>query len=80
MSKLEQIRNNAAGIDIGSEKIFIGMPDGTVKSYSTFTPAMRESVSYLKQQGVQSVAMESTGVCTGLYYLSCWKRQVLRCA
>ena len=42
MSKLEQIRQNAAGIDVGSEKIFIAMPDSKVKSYLTFTHSMQE--------------------------------------
>lgn len=62
MSKLKQMHQNAAGIDIGSEKIFIGMPDGIVNNYSTFTQPMQEAVNFLKQQGITTVAMESTGV------------------
>jgi transposase len=62
MSKLEQLHQNAAGIDIGSEKIFVAMPDGKVTSYLTFTQPMQEAVNFLKQQGIQTVAMESTGV------------------
>jgi transposase len=62
MNKLQQICQHAAGIDIGSEKIFIGMPDGKVTSYLTFTQPMQEAVNYLKREGIQTVAMESTGV------------------
>jgi hypothetical protein len=40
MSKLEQMHQRAAGIDVGSEKVFIGMPNGSVKSYLTFTQSM----------------------------------------
>lgn len=62
MGKLEQIRQNAAGIDVGSEKIFIAMPDSKVKSYLTFTHSMQEGVNFLKQESINTVAMESTGV------------------
>lgn len=62
MSNLKQMHEHAAGIDVGSEKIFIGMPDGNVKSYLTFTQPMQEAVNFLKQQGISTVAMESTGV------------------
>lgn len=62
MSKLEQMHQRAAGIDVGSEKIFIGMPDGSVKSYLTFTQSMQAAVNFLKQQSISTVAMESTGV------------------
>jgi transposase len=52
-----------AGIDIGSEKIFISI-DGLkeVKSFETYTGTIRQAVDYLKKNGVTTVAMESTGV------------------
>lgn len=62
MSKLQQICQNAAGIDVGSERFFIGLPNGTVHNFSTFTSEMRLGISLLKDHGVKTVAMESTGV------------------
>ncbi|MEO5977512.1 MAG: transposase [Chryseolinea sp.] len=52
----------AAGIDIGSEKIFVAIEDQEVKSFATFTATLYQAVDYLKSNGVSTVAMESTGV------------------
>lgn len=68
MSKLQQMRHGAAGIDVGSEKIFIGLPDGEVKSFRTFTAEMHEAVKYLKHKGITTAAMESTGVYGAVLY------------
>ena len=62
MKKLEKIYENAAGIDIGSEKIFVATETQTVKSYRTFTASLEQCVADLRSQGVNSVAMEATGV------------------
>lgn len=62
MSNLQQICYNAAGIDLGSERFYIGLPDGSVRNFSTFTSEMRLGISLLKEHGVTTVAMESTGV------------------
>ena len=35
--KIRKITPHAAGIDIGAEQIFIGLEDGPVRSFSTFT-------------------------------------------
>jgi transposase len=52
-----------AGIDIGSEKIFISIEGlKEVKSFETYTGTIRQAVDYLKKNGVTTVAMESTGV------------------
>lgn len=57
---------NAAGIDIGSQQHYVAVPIGrdevTVRSFASFTPDLYELSNWLKQCGVETVAMESTGV------------------
>jgi len=62
MKKLQQIRENAAGIDVGGQKIFIGLPDGSVSNYGTFTTELMSAVQFLRAHQITSVAIESTGV------------------
>ena len=62
MGKLEKINPNAAGIDIGSEKIFIAIEGQDVRSFRTFTTDLQQAVKYLQENQVSSVAMEATGV------------------
>lgn len=53
---------NAAGIDIGAEKIFVS-PDGEeVVNFDTFTADYQKCVDYLHKKGCTTVAMEATGV------------------
>lgn len=59
---LSVIKQHAAGIDIGSKKIFIAVPNIPVKSFDTFTSSFHSAVEYLKENKIKSVAMESTGV------------------
>lgn len=59
---LERIRLNAAGVDIGSEEIYVAVLDEPVRSFSTFTSGLRESLDYIKSKGVDSVVMETTGI------------------
>jgi transposase len=65
MSKVvvfEKVNPNSAGVDTGSEKVFVS-PDGeTVLSYETFTRDYRRCVGDLKAGGIQRVAIEATGV------------------
>jgi len=61
-SKLTIINEHAAGIDIGSREIFIALPNKEVKSFSTFTSSFISAVEYLRANGINTVAMESTGV------------------
>lgn len=62
MAQFSQIKANAAGIDLGSRLVFIAVGDGIVKSFETFTPGLLSAVNFLKQNKVETVAMESTGV------------------
>jgi len=59
---MEKIRENAAGIDIGSTKVFVGLEGGQVQSFGTFTSDFRQLVAFLRENQVTTVAMESTGV------------------
>ena len=61
-ANLEKIHPNAAGIDIGSEKVFVAAQAGEVCSYRTFTTDFTRLVSDLVSKGVDTVAMEATGV------------------
>jgi transposase len=57
------IRNpNAAGIDIGSDELFVSTDGLTVERFTTFSDSSRKLVSYLQQHGTTTVAMEATGV------------------
>src|ERR1700733_3425342 len=62
---LPQIRANAAGMDIGAEEIWVdvGNKDGEgVRRFGTFRTDLNEIVEGLNQCGIETVAMESTGV------------------
>lgn len=66
----ETVNENAAGIDIGAEQIFVS-PDGTaVVNFETFTSGYHLCVKYLQEKGIKKVAMEATGVYwIALFYL-----------
>jgi len=58
----ETVHEQAAGIDIGVEKIFVS-PDGVeVVSFDTFTSGYWRCIEYLQQKSIVEVAMEATGV------------------
>ena len=63
---LRHMNLNAAGIDIGSERHMVAVPDGrdtvSVREFGTFTTDLEALATWLKQCGVTKVAMESTGV------------------
>ena len=63
---LQHMNLNAAGIDIGSERHMVAVPEGrdtvSVREFGTFTADLEALATWLKQCGVTSVAMESTGV------------------
>lgn len=63
---LEHINVWAAGIDIGAASHFVAVPEGcakeTVREFKTFTTGLNELANWLKQCGIKTVAMESTGV------------------
>lgn len=58
----ETVNPQSAGIDIGSEKIFVSVDGTTVVHFETFTADYQRCIAYLKEQAVARVAMEATGV------------------
>ena len=63
---LEHINLYAAGIDIGATSHFVAVPEGTsettVREFKTFTSDLYALADWLKKCGIQTIAMESTGV------------------
>lgn len=63
---LPVMRPDAAGVDIGATEIFVAVPGDraaeNVRSFPTFTQDLYALADWLKQCGVKTVAMESTGV------------------
>ena len=62
MPSLPQVQFHAAGIDMGSEELFIAIDGQPVKRFRTFTVSYHEAIEYLRAHGITTVAMESTGV------------------
>jgi len=62
----EQVNLCAAGIDIGSESHYVAVPtaldEQPVRQFSCFTGDLERMADWLIKIGVQSVAMESTGI------------------
>ena len=60
------IHPNAAGMDIGARELVVAVPiarDATpVRAFATFTPDLHALVEWLLQCGIDTVAMESTGI------------------
>lgn len=66
---LHELHRHAAGIDVGAEEHYVAVPPQSVpqgqpavRSFSAFTNGLDALVEWLKQCGVTTVAMESTGV------------------
>ena len=59
---LNTINPHCAGIDIGSDSIFIGLEEKEVAFFGTFTDDYLKAIAYLKGHNITSVAMEATGV------------------
>lgn len=59
---MEKLRENAAGIDIGAKMIYVGLEGAPVMSFETFTEGFYRARDYLVSKGIQTVAMEATGV------------------
>lgn len=66
LEAIKQINLNAAGIDIGADEIYVCVPLDRVKEnvrcFGTFTKDLYKTSQWLKECGVETVAMESTGV------------------
>lgn len=65
---MERIRENAAGIDIGSRKVFVSVEGKEVKCFPTFTEDFEKVRDYLLECEIKTVAMEATGVYWNILY------------
>ena len=63
---LATIHANAAGIDIGATFHVVAVPPGLaeepVRTFRSFTGDLHELADWLKEVGITTIAMESTGV------------------
>ena len=63
---LPTIFANAAGMDIGADEIVVAVPPDRdaepIRAFRTFTPDLEALVIWLLECGIDTVAMESTGV------------------
>jgi transposase len=64
---------DAAGIDIGATEIYVAVPgdrdEEPVRCFDSFTQDLYKIAEWLRQCGVEKVAMESTGV----YWIPLWQ-------
>ena len=60
------LQPNSAGIDVGANEIYVAVPDDRsskpVRRFDTFTDDLHGAAKWLKECGIESIAMESTGV------------------
>src|SRR5712691_568827 len=59
---MEVMHPHAAGIDVGSEQLYVAVADGPVRVFDTFTASLYAVREHLISHGVRTVAMEATGV------------------
>lgn len=65
----EELNANSAGIDIGSEKIFVSVDGESVVNFGTFSSDYERCGEYLQAHAIERVAMEATGV----YWISLYR-------
>ena len=66
VNALDQINRNAAGVDVGSEEMYVAVPPDrdkeSVRSFPTFTADLHRLADWLAACRIDTVAMEATGV------------------
>jgi len=77
VESLHIIHPAAAGIDIGATEIYVAVSndrsENPVRRFDTFTEDLHKAAKWLKECGIESIAMESTGV----YWIPVF--QILEC-
>src|SRR6202035_5484007 len=67
------VNPNAAGIDIGAKEHLVAVPcdrdPQPVRTFQAFTPDLHELAAWLKRCGIETVALESTGI----YWISLYE-------
>ena len=70
---LPLINPNAAGIDVGAKEHVVAVPPDRdpqpVRTFQAFTPDLHELAAWLKRCGIETVALESTGI----YWISLYE-------
>ncbi len=61
-TSLPRLNPRAAGIDVGSRKMYVSVAGGPPQIFGCCTEDLRQLVRWLQEQGVSTVAMEATGV------------------
>lgn len=61
-SDFTRVYPHAAAIDVGSETFFVSTGAGTVKSFGTLTFQINVLRDYLKEEAIEHVAIDATGV------------------
>ena len=67
-AELSRVNLNAAGVDVGASSHFVAVPEGEgrcpqpVREFASFTADLYRLADWLAECGVETVAMESTGV------------------
>ena len=60
------LRPNAAGIDVGASELYVAVPNDAdsepIRTFGTFTEDLHALADWLARCGIQTVALESTGV------------------
>ena len=63
---LEVVHRHAAGIDVGNEEHYVAIApnqrEESVQRFGCFTGELLRMATWLKERGVRTVAMQSTGV------------------
>lgn len=59
---MQLIHSRSAGIDIGSEELYVSIGKGKVTKFGTFTQDIEQLRDYLLSNSIESVAMEATGI------------------
>ena len=66
LAGVRKVTSNAAGVDIGAHEIVVCVPDGedqqSVRTFGTYTADLQTLADWLVDRGMQTVAMDSTGV------------------
>ena len=64
--ELSRVNLNAAGIDVGASSHFVAVSEGRseqpVREFEAYTAELYRMADWLRECGVETVAMESTGV------------------
>src|ERR1700758_5015450 len=70
---LPLVHPNAAGIDVGAKEHVVAVPcdrdPRPVRTFQAFTPDLHELAAWLKRCGIETVALESTGI----YWISLYE-------